>query len=66
MKQFLAIVGTVGAVSSQVAVVAGAISPKAGVIASGVSGIALLLGKSILEFKQAGDSTGQAQSDSAK
>lgn len=67
MKKFLTILGTVGLVGSQFGPLAGGISPKAGVIAGGISGVALLLGKSILEFKQAGKSTGDgSQTVSAK
>jgi hypothetical protein len=58
MKKFLTVLGTIGLFGSQVGPLAGSISPKVGAIAGGVSGIALLLGKSILEFKQAGSSTG--------
>jgi hypothetical protein len=58
MKKFLTVLGTIGLVGSQVGPLAGSISPKAGAIAGGVAGLALLLGKSILEFKQSGNSTG--------
>lgn len=64
MKRLLTVLGSIGLFGSQLAPLAGMISPKASVIATAASGIALMLGKSILEFRAApGASTDVPGSD---